>query len=70
MMLHTSKQQYNSSLNDLDLHLTFTQGHKATEELELVESFSIKLHEVTQMFVMADYGREMTSKKSYKCGEY
>ena len=30
----------------------------------------LKLHEATEMFVMVDYVKEMTVKKSYKYGEY
>ena len=30
----------------------------------------LKLHEATKMFVMVDYVREMTVKKSCKYGEY
>ena len=39
--------------------LMFTQGHRV-----------VKLHEATQMFVMLDYVRVMTVKKSCKCGKY
>ena len=30
----------------------------------------VKLHEASEMFVMVAYVREMTVKKSCKCGEY
>ena len=30
----------------------------------------VQLHEATQIFVVMDYVKEMTVKKSYKCGEY
>ena len=30
----------------------------------------VKLHEATQMFLVVDYVRKMTVKKSCKCGEY
>ena len=47
--------------------LIFTQGHKVTVKLEHVQWL---LHEATQMFVMIDYVRKMTAKKSCKYGEY
>ena len=45
----------------------FIEGHRVTGNQELVQSFCCKS---TQMFVMVDYVREMTAKKSCKYGEY
>ena len=63
-MLNTTKLY---SLISLWMTLIFTQGHKVKGKLEHVLWF---LHEATQMFVMIDYVRKMTAKKSCKYGEY
>ena len=49
--------------------LTFSQGHRVTGKLELVQSV-VWLHEVPRMFVKVDYVREMTSQTSGWCGKY
>ena len=66
MLNHNSTVQSDSSLVDLDVH-SRSQGYR---KLELVQSFCCKVDEVTQMFVMVDYRREMTVKKSCKYGKY
>ena len=51
--------------------LTFSQGHRVTEKLELVHSFcGVKLHEATQKLVMVDFARDMTLKSSFQYGKY
>ena len=55
-----------------------TQGHRVTGKLELVQSFCCKLsaaksgcvNQLKCVFVMAEYVKEMTEKKSCKYGEY
>ena len=49
----------------------FTRDHRVSGKLELVQSvcFVIKLHEATQIYVVVDYVRDMTVKKSCKCGK-
>ena len=47
--------------------LMFTQDHRAAGRLELSV---VKLHEATAIFVMVDYVREVTAKKSCKYGKY
>ena len=47
--------------------ITFTQGHRITEKMELCRCSVVKQHEETQMFAMVDYIRGIMSKK---CGEY
>ena len=37
---------------------------------ELVQSFCCELHDVNEMFAMADHVSEMTSEKSCKYSEY
>ena len=53
-------------MNDLD----FSQGHRVTGSWNLCNHFVLKWRGVTQTFAMVDYVREMTSKKSCKCGKY
>ena len=48
----------------------FTQGHRTKVKLELVQSFCCKFHEATQRFMMVDYVRKTTGKKSNQYGEY
>ena len=50
--------------------LTFIQYPTGLPETyNLCSHFAVKLHATTQMFVMVDYVREMTVKKSCKCGK-
>ena len=68
MMLNMTKLY---SLIPVWMTLMFSQGHKVAEKLKLVQYKAVvKLHEATGMFVMVDYVREVTVKKSCKCGEY
>ena len=48
----------------------FTQGHRVAGKLELVQHSDVNLHEATQMFMVIDYVREMTVKKSCRYDEY
>ena len=50
--------------------LLSTQGLRLPGKLELVLFFRYKVYKATQMFVMVDYVREMTSKKSCKYSKY
>ena len=51
--------------------LLCTQGHRVTRKLEnLCCHFVIKFHETTKMFLMVNYKRRMTLKKSCRYGEY
>ena len=50
--------------------LMFTEGHRFTGNYNLCSHSVAKLHEVTEMFVMVDYVREMVEKKSWKYCEY
>ena len=50
--------------------LMFTQSHRVTEKVEVVQSLRCKMHKATQMFVMVDYVRKMTVKTSCNYGEY
>ena len=43
----------------------FSQGHKGTGKLEHVPSFCVEMHEATEMFMMVEYVRKMSAKKSY-----
>ena len=52
------------SLIPVRMTLMFSQGHRVTGKVELVQSFCCELHEATQIFMMIDYVREMTVKKS------
>ena len=42
----------------------FTLDDPVTEEVYLVQSSVVKLHEATQMFMMVSCGRKMIVKKS------
>ena len=44
--------QFDSSLNDLDVH---SKNHRVRGKLELVQSFFLMLHEAAQMFMIVDY---------------
>ena len=48
--------------------LMFTQGHRVAGKIELVLSFCFT--ETIQVFVIFDYYRKMTVKKSRKYREY
>ena len=50
--------------------MTSTQGCKAIGKLELVQVFYHKVHEATPMFLMVDFVREMTVKKSSRYAGY
>ena len=52
MMLNTTKLY---SLLPVCMTFLFTQGHRVMVKLEFVQSFSCRLHETTQMFMMVDY---------------
>ena len=60
MMLNTTKL-YN--LTPVCMTLVFTQCHRVTEKLELLQSLRCKVALETQMFVMVGYGKK-TVKKS------
>ena len=45
------------------------QGHRLRERCNLCRDSVVKLHEATPMFMMVDYVRYMTVKKSCKYGE-
>ena len=45
--------------------LMFTQGHRVVGKVELVQLLCVKLHEAAQMFVMADYVREITGNTAF-----
>ena len=64
MMLSTTNLY---SLIPVWMTLMFTQGHRVTGKLELVQSFCWK---VTWSSSNVDYVREMPVKKSCKCGDY
>ena len=50
--------------------MTFTQGHMVMRKLELCNHSTIDLcSEVAQTFVLVDYVREMTAKKSQTYGK-
>ena len=49
-------------MNDLDVHSSL-QGHKKADACAVI--LLNKLHEATQMFIVIDYVREMTVKKSF-----
>ena len=48
----------------------FTLCHRIMGKLEFMQSFSCKLREATQMFMIVDFVRKITVKKSFKYGEY
>ena len=50
--------------------LIFTQGHRVTGKVGLVQSSVVRLHRATQMLVTVNYVRKMTVKKPCKCSEY
>ena len=59
MMLNTSRLY---SLIQVWMILMLTQGLRAMGKVALSSHCVVKLHVVTQMFMMADYAREMTMK--------
>ena len=54
MMLDNLTLEFNFSLNDLDV--------KSQEGYSVCSHSVVKLHEATQIFMMADYAREMTEE--------
>ena len=48
---------------------TFTQDHRVTEELDLVQSFRCKVARNSPNFSMVDDSIEMTAKKPWRYGE-
>ena len=48
----------------------FTKGHRLQESWNLCCCSAVKLNEATEMFMMVDYVREMTVKKTCSYGEY
>ena len=52
------------------MSLMFTQAHMVMGNINLCNHCVVKLHEATQVFMMVDYVREMTVRRSCKYGEY
>ena len=67
MLLNTTKLY---CLIPVWMTLMFTQGHRVRESWNLCSHCVVKLHEAAQLFMMVDYVRKMTVKKSCKYGEY
>ena len=66
-MKHCLILQFDSSLNDLDVH-SRSQVYGKCRTYAVI--LFVKLHEAAQMFVLVDDVRKMTVKKSCKYGEY
>ena len=49
--------------------LLFSQDHRVTAKLELVQSFSCRLHEAARAFMMVMFTGKVTLKKPYRYGE-
>ena len=58
------------SLLQVWMTLMFTQGHIVTEKLELCSHSVVKSHDATLVFVVFDYIREATVKKSCEYVKY
>ena len=65
-MINMSKLHF---LITVSMTVAFTQGHRVTRKLELVQSFCCKVA-VAQILTVVDCVREITSKKTCKYGDY